>query len=135
MAVSFYADLLADHPKWMFKTLNILPLDSVELKLLCCPSLPYAKSLVLKPVNHNFNITLLDTETREAVLEKSLKRYSAVKIFDIIPIEYNGVHHLRVVDAEPKDCVDITDCDVEITFDIQQVNEPGLAIRIIVLFS
>ena len=110
-------------PKWMFKTLNILPFDLIEETLLCCPSLPYAKSLVLKPVNDDFNISLLDNETRKAVLEISLKRYSAVKLFDTIPIEYNGVHHLSVVRAKPNDCLDITECDVDISFDIQPVNE------------
>lgn len=119
-------------PNWMFEQLEVEPGDSVDVSLLCCPSIPVAKALTLKPSNSCFNIASVDTETREQILENSLRRYSAVKVSDTIQIEYNGIYEMTIIKAEPGNMsVDITECDVEITFDFEvyekrdEIDRPG----------
>jgi len=103
-------------PKWMFERLNVKEKDVICIELVCCPTLPIASHLTLQPDTEEF----LEVDAKKA-LEDNLKTYgySALGVGYIVPINHFGVkYECKVVESKPSPIVDLSECDVEIDFEL-----------------
>ena len=101
-------------PDWVWEALQ--PRDRVLVTL---ANLPRAKRLLIQPLDPDYMRL-----NQKVVLETRLRSFSALTKSDVIPIEFNGsVFKLKILEVEPQNAVDITECNVEIDFVVADVEK------------
>jgi len=100
-------------PFWMMQNIRLNPNEFVVVT--SC-SLPRATFVKLQPQSVNF----LDISNPKAVLEKTLRKYSAMTLEDIIAFRYNEKEYkLKVLELKPEvptKAVSIVEADVNVDF-------------------
>jgi len=100
-------------PFWMMQNIRLNPDALVEVRN---RTLPRATFIKLQPQSVNF----LDISNPKAVLEKTLRKYSAMTIGDMILFRYNEKEYmLQVLEIKPDNptrAVSIVEADVNVDF-------------------
>jgi len=100
-------------PNWMMENIRLNPGEFVQV--VPC-SLPRATFVKLQPQSVNF----LDISNPKAVLEKTLRKYSAMTLGDTIVFRYNEKEYmLQVLEIKPNTptkAVSIVEADVNVDF-------------------
>lgn len=100
-------------PEWMMQTLSLQPGSLVELRSL---SLALGTFVKLEPQTVEF----LEISDPKAVLENSLRNFSALTVGDVFALEYNDhVYSIRVLEVRPDSAtksVCVVETDLEVDF-------------------
>jgi ubiquitin fusion degradation protein 1 len=100
-------------PLWMMQNIGIEPNDFIKVTSVSLPRASYAK---FQPQSVDF----LDISNPKAVLEQTLRKYSALTIGDIILFRYNNKdYYLAVLEARPTNplnAVSIIETDMQVDF-------------------
>ncbi|KAF8468296.1 putative ubiquitin fusion degradation protein Ufd1 [Kalaharituber pfeilii] len=100
-------------PNWMMNSLLLEPGDLLEVK---STDLPDGKFIKLQPQSVNF----LDISDPKAVLENSLRNFSALTKDDIFSFSYNDqIYEIAVLEVKPesdKGAISCVETDIEVDF-------------------
>ncbi|RPB26261.1 ubiquitin fusion degradation protein Ufd1 [Terfezia boudieri ATCC MYA-4762] len=100
-------------PHWMMNTLLLEPGDLLEVK---STDLPDGKFIKLQPQSVNF----LDISDPKAVLENSLRHFSALTKDDIFSFSYNDqIYEIAILEVKPmteKGAISCVETDIEVDF-------------------
>jgi len=97
-------------PYWMIQHLCIEEFSTVIIQNV---SLPLGKFVKVQPITSDF----LKISDQRAVLETSLRDFSAFTVNDEIAIHYNNKEYrIRILEARPQNAVSIVEADIEVDF-------------------
>ena len=100
-------------PEWMMQTLGLKPGSLVEIR---STSLELGTFVKLEPQSVEF----LDITDPKAVLENSLRNFSALTAGDVFQIDYNdSIYGIKVLEVQPetdKDSICVVETDLSVDF-------------------